>query len=320
MPPESTRGGVLLDDVARFLRRFVVLTDDPGRRGRALDRAHARVRRGRHDALPLRSPAPRSAPARPACSRCSSSSCTRPADREHLRRGAFPRDRGAEADAAARRGRRDLRHKAREREDLRGLLNAGYRRGAVVRRMGGAKMTTLEAFPVFCAKAFAGIGNCLPDTILDRSITIALQAQDARGDGRAVPPPRRRPEARASATASPTGSSRSSTGCATSGRTCRTSSTTGRRTCGSRCSRSPTWPAVTGRNGHGRPRSSSRQRRARGRLDDRAAAARHLHRLRERRRRRLRTADLIDAPVAIEESPWGDWYGKPISPQASRSC
>jgi Protein of unknown function (DUF3631) len=65
--------------------------------------------------------------------------------------------------------------KARDREDLRGLLNAGYRRGAVVRRMGGAKMTTLEVFPVFCAKAFAGIGNCLPDTILDRSIGIALQ-------------------------------------------------------------------------------------------------------------------------------------------------
>jgi hypothetical protein len=69
----------------------------------------------------------------------------------------------------------DAIFKAREREDLRGLLNAGYRRGAVVRRMGGAKNTTLETFEVFCPKAFAGIGNCLPDTILDRSITIALQ-------------------------------------------------------------------------------------------------------------------------------------------------
>jgi Protein of unknown function (DUF3631) len=69
----------------------------------------------------------------------------------------------------------DAIFKAREREDLRGLLNAGYRRGAVVRRMGGAKMTQLEKFEVFCPKAFAGIGNCLPDTILDRSITIGLQ-------------------------------------------------------------------------------------------------------------------------------------------------
>jgi hypothetical protein len=46
--------------------------------------------------------------------------------------------------------------KARDREDLRGMLNAGYRHGAVARRMGGSRMTTLQAFPVYCAKAFAG--------------------------------------------------------------------------------------------------------------------------------------------------------------------
>lgn len=64
--------------------------------------------------------------------------------------------------------------KARDREDLRGMLNAGYRRGVVVYRMGGAKMNVLEPFPVFCAKAFAGIG-ALPDTIADRAITIRLE-------------------------------------------------------------------------------------------------------------------------------------------------
>jgi hypothetical protein len=64
--------------------------------------------------------------------------------------------------------------KARDREDLRGMLNAGYRRGAVARRMGGKRMTELEAFPVFCAKAFAGIGE-LPDTIADRAIRIRLE-------------------------------------------------------------------------------------------------------------------------------------------------
>jgi len=69
----------------------------------------------------------------------------------------------------------DAVFKAREREDLRGLLNAGYRRGAKVRRMGGPRNTTLEEFEVFCPKAFAGIGNCLPDTILDRAIPIRLQ-------------------------------------------------------------------------------------------------------------------------------------------------
>jgi hypothetical protein len=64
--------------------------------------------------------------------------------------------------------------KARDREDLRGMLNAGYRQGAVARRMGGPRMTTLEAFPVFCAKAFAAIGK-LPNTVADRAIGIRLE-------------------------------------------------------------------------------------------------------------------------------------------------
>ena len=69
----------------------------------------------------------------------------------------------------------DAVFKAREREELRGLLNAGYRRGAVAHRMGGKNNRTLETFPVFCAKAFAGIGDCLPDTLTDRSIPIRLK-------------------------------------------------------------------------------------------------------------------------------------------------
>lgn len=61
------------------------------------------------------------------------------------------------------------------REELRGILNAGYRRGSVVHRMGGSNNTTLQSFTVYCPKAFAGIGNCLPDTISDRSIPISLK-------------------------------------------------------------------------------------------------------------------------------------------------
>jgi hypothetical protein len=69
----------------------------------------------------------------------------------------------------------DAIFKSREREELRGLLNAGYRRGAVAHRMGGANNRSLETFPVYCPKAFAGIGDCLPDTITDRSIPIRLK-------------------------------------------------------------------------------------------------------------------------------------------------
>jgi hypothetical protein len=69
----------------------------------------------------------------------------------------------------------DAIFKARDREDLRGMLNAGYRRGAVAYRMGGANKTTLDAFPVFCPKAFFGIGDFLPDTLSDRAIHVRLE-------------------------------------------------------------------------------------------------------------------------------------------------
>jgi hypothetical protein len=68
--------------------------------------------------------------------------------------------------------------KARDREDLRGLLNAGYRRGTPALRIGGAKMTTLETFTTFCPKALSGLGE-LPDTIADRSIPIRLKRRKA---------------------------------------------------------------------------------------------------------------------------------------------
>jgi len=64
--------------------------------------------------------------------------------------------------------------KARDREDLRGMVNAGHRRGAEVRRCGGPNRDKLEVFPVFCAKAFAGIGD-LPLTVADRCIPVRLE-------------------------------------------------------------------------------------------------------------------------------------------------
>ncbi len=63
--------------------------------------------------------------------------------------------------------------KASPREELRGMLNAGYRQGATTYRMGGANSTKLQEFTVFCAKALAGLGN-LPDTVADRSVPIRL--------------------------------------------------------------------------------------------------------------------------------------------------
>ena len=82
--------------------------------------------------------------------------------------------------------------KARDNEDLRGLLNAGWRRGAKTYRcaMHGKKVE-LECFEAFCAVALAGLGN-LPDTILTRSIIVRMRR---RAPGECVEPYRRREHA-----------------------------------------------------------------------------------------------------------------------------
>jgi hypothetical protein len=60
-------------------------------------------------------------------------------------------------------------------EGLRALLNCGWRRGLTIPRcVGMGKRITVHRFPTFCAKAFAGIGDSLPDTVVDRSISVAL--------------------------------------------------------------------------------------------------------------------------------------------------
>jgi hypothetical protein len=61
-----------------------------------------------------------------------------------------------------------------EKDDLRGVINAGWRRSAVALRMGGPRMTKVEDFSPFGFKVLAGIGE-LPDTIRDRCIRIRLE-------------------------------------------------------------------------------------------------------------------------------------------------
>jgi hypothetical protein len=60
-------------------------------------------------------------------------------------------------------------------EALRGILNAGFRRGGVTSLcVGQGASLTYEDFPVFSPKAIAGIGK-LPDTIADRAVPIELR-------------------------------------------------------------------------------------------------------------------------------------------------
>ena len=77
--------------------------------------------------------------------------------------------------------------KAKENEEIRGLLNAGHRRGASVGRCVG-KENVPEDFPAYAAVALAGLG-WLPDTLLSRSVIIRMRRRHA---GEQVEPFRRR--------------------------------------------------------------------------------------------------------------------------------
>lgn len=65
--------------------------------------------------------------------------------------------------------------RAKENEEIRGLLNAGHRKGAVAGRcVVRGQMVATEEIPAYCAVALAGLGE-IPDTILTRSIVIQMK-------------------------------------------------------------------------------------------------------------------------------------------------
>lgn len=69
------------------------------------------------------------------------------------------------------------RGKDDQNEDLRALLNSGYRKGAHIPRCVGTKHE-VQDFKVFAACALAGIGE-LPDTIMTRAIVIRMRRRAA---------------------------------------------------------------------------------------------------------------------------------------------
>ncbi|WP_406364313.1 DUF3631 domain-containing protein [Streptomyces sp. NBC_01579] len=62
--------------------------------------------------------------------------------------------------------------KAGDKEDLRGLLNAGHQRNRPAWRISGPEHKP-TAFPTFAMAALAGIGD-LPDTIMDRAVVLRM--------------------------------------------------------------------------------------------------------------------------------------------------
>jgi hypothetical protein len=79
--------------------------------------------------------------------------------------------------------------KAKDNEDIRGLLNAGHRRGAIVGRcVVKGKTIETEEVPAFAPVALAGLG-WLPDTIMSRAVIIRMRRRAAN---ETVEPYRRR--------------------------------------------------------------------------------------------------------------------------------
>lgn len=75
--------------------------------------------------------------------------------------------------------------RAREHEELRGLINAGHRKGAMAFRcIGDPKRMEVRAFPAFCPVALACIGD-LPATIFDRAVIVRMRRR--RADERVAP-------------------------------------------------------------------------------------------------------------------------------------
>lgn len=78
---------------------------------------------------------------------------------------------------------------SKDHEDLRGFINAGYRRGAQSQRAAiRGNGVVIETFPAFAAVAIAGLDD-LPDTVMTRSIVVRMRR---RAPGERVDPYRRR--------------------------------------------------------------------------------------------------------------------------------
>ncbi len=206
--------------------------------------------------------------------------------------------------------------KAHDREDLRGMLNAGYRRGAAVQRMGGAKMTTLEAFPVYCPKAFAGIGE-LPDTLSDRSVRIRLERRTREE------PLERFRRRDVDGSAEPLRMSLESV----MGHNCDKLSYARPHLPDELDDRQQDcWEPLlaiadmAGGDWPDRARFAALKLSDPETREDESLSARLLADIYavfgSVDEQRLRTSDLIEELSKIEESPWGDWWGKQISPRA----
>ncbi|MDQ3663786.1 MAG: DUF3631 domain-containing protein, partial [Actinomycetota bacterium] len=176
--PDPTDGAELLNDVERFLGRFVAYPSEAARVAHVLWIVHAWFMDAWESTprIAFLSPEPASGKSRaievtePLVPRPVHAVNTTPA---YLFRKVSDPD-GAptvlydEIDTV-------FGPKAKDNEDVRGMLNAGHRRGATAGRcvVRGATVCT-EELPAYCAVALAGLDD-LPDTLMSRSVVIRMR-------------------------------------------------------------------------------------------------------------------------------------------------
>jgi hypothetical protein len=199
-------------------------------------------------------------------------------------------------------------------EVLRGVLNTGYRRGGKTSvAVPAGRDWDYRDLATFCPKAIAGIGK-LPDTVQSRSISITLKRKAAseqvqrfrrKNVETEATPLRQRLEALANAATD----------------TLTTAEPELPEELGDRAADvwEPLLAIADHAGGHWpqRARDAAIALSAKQSTEDGSFGARLLADIRSvflgRAVDRLFTEDLLDELAQLEESPWGDWYGKRIS-------
>jgi len=176
--PMTIDGAELLDDIEQFLGRFVVYPSEHERRAHVLWIAHTWLM-DRWDSTPriaFLSPEPGSGKSRAlevteplvprpvhAVNTTSAYLFRKVSDPEGL-----PTILYDEIDTV-------FGPKAKDNEDIRGMLNAGHRKGAVAGRcVVRGKIVETEDFPAYCPVALAGLDD-LPDTLMSRSVVSRMR-------------------------------------------------------------------------------------------------------------------------------------------------
>lgn len=314
-PPPPIDGAALLEDVRVFVRRYVVLGDAQAD-AVALWTVHTHA----FDAaectpyLNIRSPEKQSGKTR--LQEVLETLVARPWRTSGTSRAALMRRVNAqcptllldETDAA-------FKGDKEYSEALRGMLNAGYRRGGTYTVCDTGKGNAVCDFNVFCPKAIAGVGD-LPDTVRDRSIPIDMKRKTPtehaerfrarKAPGQAAPLRGRIAQWAAGYVAAlrdvePQIPDALSDRAADVWEPLFAIADT----CGG------DWPE--------RARKSASTLSAGEPSEDASIGVRLLADIqdvfKEKDTDRLFSADLVAALNAIEESLWGDWYGKPMGPQ-----